>query len=43
MRLDERLLKLGLATAEELGAKAEEPDDDERARGWQSEACAPCW
>jgi len=34
MRLDERMLKLGLATAEELGAKAEEPEEEER-RGWQ--------
>ena len=33
MRLDERLLKLGLATAEELGAKAEEPEEDRK--GWQ--------
>ena len=31
-RLDERLLTSGLATAEELGAKAEEPEDD---KGWQ--------
>ena len=33
-RLDERLLKLGLATAEELGAQPEEPEDDKR-RGWE--------
>ena len=32
-RLDERLLTLGLATAEELGAKPENSDDDDR--GWQ--------
>ena len=34
LRLNERMLKLGLATAEELGAKAEEPEEEER-RGWQ--------
>ncbi len=34
MRLDERLLKLGLATAEELGAKSEEPEEEQK-RGWQ--------
>lgn len=33
-RLDERLLKLGLATAEELGAKPDDSDENERS-GWQ--------
>lgn len=33
-RLDERLLRLGLATAQELGAQPEEPEDDKR-RGWE--------
>ena len=32
-RLDERLLKLGLATAEELGAMQNEDENDDR-RGW---------
>ena len=32
-RLDERLLKLGLATAEELGAQPDDDDDDDRRRG----------
>lgn len=35
LRLDERLLKLGLATAEELGAKPDEPEEEEPRRGWQ--------
>lgn len=33
-RLDERLLKLGLATAEELGAQPDEPEEEPK-RGWQ--------
>lgn len=39
-RLDPQLLKLGLATAEELGAKSDD-DDEDSPRGWYDERPAP--
>ncbi len=39
-RLDPQLLKLGLATSEELGAKADD-DEEDSPRGWYDERPAP--
>ena len=36
-RLDEQLLKLGLATAEELGATPADEDEDDKRGGWFDE------